>query len=152
MALATTRIETADPTKLNPAGLAARLLDKAIDSLEEAIGAMECTDIETRCNSINLTSEIMSTLHLGLDFDNGGETAERLGAIYRFVLAQLIRINLSSDEALARRVVDVLSPLRGAWHEVSEMIDTGDGLDQLEPVIIEAVDASAQPMHELRSA
>ena len=151
MALTAPRIDTPAPAALNPAGLAARLLDKAMACLEEAIGAIECNDIETRCNTINLASEIVTTLHLGLDFDNGGETADRLGAIYRFVMAQLIRINLSGDETLARRVCNVLTPLRDAWQEVDRRIEDGGQLDDLEPVIIGGVDASSGPMRDLEA-
>ena len=53
---------------------------------------------------------------------------------------------------MARRVIAVLVPLREAWHEVSKMIETGTRLDHLEPVIIDAVEASSQPVQALQSA
>ncbi len=149
MALTAPRIESPTPPAPNSAGLAAQLLDKAMACLDEAVGAIECNDIETRCNTINLASEIITTLHLGLDFDNGGETADRLGAIYRFILAQLIRVNLTGDETLATRISEVLSPLADAWHEVDKRIESGNQLDSIEPVILSAVDASSGPIRSL---
>ena len=151
--MAHTALETVspEPSALSPAALVALLLDKAILSLEEAIGAMECNDIETRCNTINLVSEIVTTLHLGLDLEQGGDVAERLAAIYRFCLAQLIRVNLTGDEALARSLIEVLQPLQNAWYEVDRRMQGGAALGELEPVILGGLEATHSPLAALQA-
>src|SRR3546814_16097444 len=93
------------------------LYDEAITSLEAAIEAMQQNAIEERCNRLNVVTEIIATLHMGLDMENGGEISEELGRLYRFILARLIRINIQSDAAGAAKIMDLLTPLREARSE-----------------------------------
>src|SRR3546814_14589845 len=88
------------------------LYDEAITSLEAAIEAMQQNAIEERCNRLNVVTEIIATLHMGLDMENGGEISEELGRLYRFILARLIRINIQSDAAGAAKIIDRLTPDR----------------------------------------
>ena len=108
---------------MSTAGIAARLHGEAIEQLSVAIGAIEAGDVEARCQAINLAVEMVTTLHLALDFEEGGETAERMGAIYRFVLASLFRTNIGNDAALAGKLINVLRPLHDAWAAVSRVVD-----------------------------
>lgn len=108
--------------EMTTAEAAAWLHEKAIDELALAIGAIEAGDIEFRCTSVNLTAEAIATLHMAVDYENGGESAERMGAIYRFILANLIRINIHNDAELAAQLISVLTPLREAWRVAAEVM------------------------------
>lgn len=144
MAINVSQTESASEAQISPLEAVVKLLDKAVLSITEAIDAIEANDIETRCNKINFASEIVSMLHLGLDQDQGGETAERLAAIYRFVLAKLIHINIGNDAKLARDIVAVMMPVRDAWSEVLSQTQAGNDTVDLDSVIGSSVDSSDQ--------
>lgn len=118
-----------EETLMTTADVAALLHGEAIEQLTIAIGAIEAGDIETRCMAMNFAVEATTTLHLALDFDQGGEVIERMGAIYRVVLASLFRANLQNDAELTAKVIDVLKPLHDAWSAVSKVVGDETGLD-----------------------
>lgn len=136
-------------TQFSPTEIVVKLLEKTLQCLEESIVAIDENDIETRCNVINLASEIVTTLHLGLDFERGGETADRLGQVYRFVLAQLIRINIGNDADLARRIIEVMRPLRDAWLDVHLQSENGEKPADLEALIANSLENSGAEIARL---
>ena len=129
-------------TRARPTRVVVMLYDEAIKGLATAIKAIRANDIEERCNSINVVTEIVATLHLSLDMDKGGEIAEHLGSLYRFILAELIRINIHSDAEKAAQVIDVLKPLRDAWVKVDLRLVEGHDMALVEAVMLEQVEAA----------
>ena len=107
----------------SPSRLIVMLYDEALKNLEAAVTAVEIGDIETRCHTINRAIEIISHLYLTLDTDQGGEIADKLCAIYRFVLARLPRVNVTNDPAAAREAIRLLTPMRASWRELDERIE-----------------------------
>lgn len=129
-------------TRARPTRVVVMLYDEAIKGLATAIKAIRANDIEERCNSINVVTEIVATLHLSLDMDKGGEIAEHLGSLYRFILAELIRINIHSDAEKAAQIIDVLKPLRDAWVKVDLRLVEGHDMALVEAVMLEQVEAA----------
>ena len=107
----------------SPSRLIVMLYDEALKNLETATAAIERGDIETRCHAINRTVEIVCHLYLTLDTQQGGEIAEKLGAIYRFVLARLPRANVANDAEPAREAIRLLTPMRASWCELDARIE-----------------------------
>ncbi len=138
MPLTTTDRYRAQLLNARPTQTVVMLYDNAIASLESAIAAIESGEIERRCNSVNAASEIVSTLHLALDMERGGEIAERLSAIYRYAIGKMISINLHNDKAAAEDLVRALVPLRDAWAELDRMIAAGAQGDRIEPTMLRA--------------
>ncbi len=102
-------------SQMTTAEVAATLHERAIEQLAEAIDAIAAEEIERRCHAITETAEIIATLHVALELDEENEIVERLGALYRFVLASLFRVSLQNDHALAVKLIEVLRPLAEAW-------------------------------------
>lgn len=136
MPLTATEAFRSEVTRSRPTRVVVMLFDEAIASLEAAIEAMKQNDIEERCNRVNVVTEIVGTLHMSLDMDQGGEIADGLGQLYRFILAQLIRINIHSDAEGARKVIALLEPLRDAWLEVDQRMADGDDHLAMETAIL----------------
>jgi flagellar protein FliS len=107
----------------SPSRLIVMLYDEALKNLDTAVAAIERGDIETRCHAINRSIEIVCHLYLTLDSAQGGEIAEKLGAIYRFVLARLPRVNVTNDVETAREAIRLLTPMRASWCELDERIE-----------------------------
>lgn len=129
-------------TRARPTRVVVMLYDQTIASLEAAIEAIQQNAIEERCNRLNVATEIMATLHMSLDMENGGEIADGLGRLYRFILARLIRINIQSDAAGAAQIVDLLTPLREAWQEVDQRMAAGDEDATVEATILRRLEAA----------
>jgi flagellar protein FliS len=79
---------------------------------------------------------------MSLDMEKGGEIADQLGRIYRFVLAQLIRINIHSDAEGAAKIIDLLKPLRDAWQEVDQRMAEGADEASMEATILRRLEAA----------
>ena len=142
MPLTATEAFRSEVTRARPTRVVVMLYDEAIASLEAAIEAMQRNAIEERCNRLNVVTEIVATLHLGLDMEHGGEIAEGLGRLYRFILARLIRINIQSDAAGAAKIVELLMPLRDAWEEVDQRMAEGDEGAAVEAAILRRLEAA----------
>lgn len=142
MPLTATEAFRSEVTRARPTRVVVMLYDEAIASLEAAVEAMRQNAIEERCNRINVVTEIIATLHMGLDMENGGEIAESLGRLYRFILAQLIRINIGSDAAGAAKIIELLTPLRDAWQEVDRRMALGDDDAAIEAAILQRLQAA----------
>jgi flagellar protein FliS len=142
MPLKATEAFRSEVTRARPTRVVVMLYDEAIASLEAAIAAMQQNAIEERCNRVNVVTEIVATLHMSLDMENGGEIAEQLGRLYRLILARLIRINIQSDAAGATKIIDLLTPLRDAWEEVDRRMALGDDHAAVEAVILRRLEAA----------
>jgi flagellar protein FliS len=142
MPLTATEAFRSEVTRARPTRVVVMLYDEAIASLEAAVAAMQHNAIEERCNRVNVVTEIVATLHMSLDMENGGEIAEQLGRLYRLILARLIRINIQSDAAGATKIIDLLTPLRDAWEEVDRRMALGDDHAAVEAVILRRLEAA----------
>ncbi|WP_422367616.1 flagellar export chaperone FliS [Pelagibius sp.] len=142
MPLEATEAFRSEVARARPTRLVVMLYDEAITGLVAAINAIRDNDIEARCNRINVVTELVATLHLSLDMEKGGDVAEQLGSIYRFILGQLIRINISSDAEKAAQIIDVLKPLRDAWDEVDRRVEKGEDITLAEAAMLQRVEAA----------
>jgi len=102
------------------ARLTAMLHDRAITLLKEAVAAIEEGDIERRWHANNIAIRIISHLAMTLDMEKGGQIADSLDHIYRFILARLGEVEIRNDAQIARDIIDLLEPLRQSWHQLAE--------------------------------
>jgi flagellar protein FliS len=106
------------------ARLVATFYDETIAALEDAIEAIAEGDIERRFNSIFVATGLIVELAKALDEEAGGEIARNLGQLYTFILTHLPRVNLDNDPNPARNAICLLKPLRDAWDELDNRLDT----------------------------
>jgi flagellar protein FliS len=50
-----------------------------------------------------------------LDYENGGDVAQSLGAVYEWALREILNARLTKSPAKVQEVLDVLAPLYEAW-------------------------------------
>ncbi len=142
MPLTATEAFRSEVARARPTRVLVMLYNEAINGLAAAIKAIGDNEIEERCNRINVVTEIVATLHMSLDLEKGGDVAEQLGGLYRYILAQLIRINIHSDAEMAAQIIDVLKPLRDAWEEVDRRMAEGEDLAAMEAAMLQRVEAA----------
>lgn len=108
---------------VSPAKQVALLYDRAIASLREAIQAIEDGEIERRWRANKRAQDIVFTLYGALDLEVGGEVAQNLERLYKFVMRRLPRVDLNNDPEPAREAIQILEPLRDSWHKIADQQD-----------------------------
>ncbi|MFO0997590.1 MAG: flagellar export chaperone FliS [Alphaproteobacteria bacterium] len=133
---------------VSPARQVALLYDRTISSLKEAIHAIEEGDIERRWKANNRAIEIIGQLSLALDHDAGGEFAETLERLYRFMLMRLPNVDIANDPQPARDVIGLIEPLRRSWHELADRLAaearSGEQADHAPASALPATDATSR--------
>lgn len=124
MAMNATNPSIEEMLSLPPSRLVVTLYDETIGALRASIEAVRRKDIEARCNAVSLAAELLATLYLCLDHEQGGEVAENLGRIYSFLIPHLQRINVYNDVETAEDAIRLLEPLRHSWHQLDRQIES----------------------------
>ena len=108
----------------SPGQLVLMLFDGALRFLGASLHGFELEGIGQRTEQVNNNSikaqKILRELQCSLDFKEGGEFAQRMHALYDYMLEQLIRGNLSKDPAPMRIVEGLLREIRDAWAQMLE--------------------------------
>ncbi len=100
----------------SPHELIAKLLSKAISSVGEAKGYMLNNDIPNKAGQIKITISIISDgLRGSLDMDAGGEIAEKLDALYEYMLQRLMVGHAKNDPAALDEVNTLLREIKSGW-------------------------------------
>ena len=98
---------------------AVRQLDLALDllSLNDS-GKKDPGRIEKIGKAVVKTQEIVAELVVSLDFEQGGEIAKNLFALYTWFNRELMEANISQDTKRIAVVRDQIDSLRGSWQEI----------------------------------
>ena len=122
----TKQLEEQETAHLNGTRLVILLYDGAIGALNKALAAFEAGDLETRCEAINMTMDIIVQLHDALDLEHGGHVAANLDNLYRFMITRLARANLTNNPQPVHDVLYLIEPLYDAWRKLDEQISAQD--------------------------
>jgi flagellar protein FliS len=117
-----TRIKTASQGQL-----IIMLYDGGIGSLDHALELLRGkhefkknpSKIEETGKAILKAQEIITELMVSLDFENGGEIAESLFALYTWFNKELLEAHVVMDEARIMGVRDSLIEIRKSWAEIA---------------------------------
>jgi flagellar protein FliS len=99
---------------------AVKSLDRALEMLgSNARGKKNPENIERISNAILKTQEIITELTVSLDFEQGGEIAQNLFALYTWFNKELVEANIAQDVGKLIPVRNLLSELKSAWTEIA---------------------------------
>ena len=111
-----TGVAAADPHKL-----ILMLYDGSQAAIAKARSAMSHGDIPAKGAAISKAIEIIDLgLKASLDVKAGGVLAERLSALYDYMLNRLLAANLRNDVAILDEIARLLNELRGAWAQIGQ--------------------------------
>jgi flagellar protein FliS len=102
------------------------IYDEMIDALNRTIAAAEEGRIQDRFNASTEVMALVTQLANALDLEQGGEIAENLASIYKFIVVHLPWVNLKGDARPARDVLKLVTPLRDAWLELDARVAAGN--------------------------
>lgn len=104
----------------DPHGLILLLFEGANAAMSQALVHMEREDIAQRGTSISKAIDIISNgLKAGLDVKAGGELAERLYALYDYIVRRLLWANMKNDRAALEEAMNLLGEIHSAWAEIA---------------------------------
>jgi flagellar protein FliS len=117
-----TRIKTA-----SQAQLIIMLYDGGINNLDHALELLnrkpdlkkDPSKIEEIGKAILKAQEIITELMVSLDFEQGGEIAENLFALYTWFNKELLESHVKSDAARIQNVRNLLDLMRASWVELA---------------------------------
>lgn len=101
-----------------PARLLVMLYDRLALDLVRAREALEQHRLETVHESLVHAQEIVTELHVALD-PQQWPAATSLGEVYEFLNDLLVKANVRKDPILITDCMDIVEPLRDAWHQAA---------------------------------
>jgi flagellar secretion chaperone FliS len=107
------RIEGASPHQL-----VAILFEEALRALDAMAAAAERGDFVQRGERQSKALRIIHGLETSLDFEQGGEVARGLAAIYAEARRLTIAAGRDDEPAKIRQARDMLAEIAGAWSEI----------------------------------
>ena len=108
-------IEVADPHRL-----ILLLFSGAQAAIGNARAAMQQQQIAAKGEAISKAIDIIGNgLKVSLDLEKGGEIAERLDALYDYLVLRLLRANLNNDLHALEEVAGLLEEIHSAWRDIS---------------------------------
>ena len=110
-----TQVDTASPHQI-----VVMLFDGALSAISTASMHMQAKEISEKGAAISKAIDIIEGgLRACLDYQAGGELAERLGALYEYMCGRLLQANMRNDQKALDEVSGLLGELKGAWQEIA---------------------------------
>jgi flagellar protein FliS len=110
-----TSITDADPHKLIQL-----LLDGALERINMAKGRIEAKDYAGKGNLIGKSMDILASLRNSLDFEQGGELAGNLEALYDYMERGLLEASVRNDIEKLDEIADLLRTVKEGWEGIRE--------------------------------
>jgi flagellar protein FliS len=110
-----------------------------VQSVDEAVRALQSGDILKRGRAVTKTIEILSELRIALRYDVQPEYCRTLAGLYSYMQGQLIRAHSEQSESLLLEVFRLLQTLLEGWTGAMENLSA----EQQTPEAAVSVAASA---------
>jgi flagellar protein FliS len=98
------------------------LYDTILPDFYRAQAAMESHDVEARIYELNHAIVVLGELQNVLDFEKGGEAAKRLKSFYEVAHTMILEVCVAPSDDGLKRLIDIFSPARQAWKQISEQV------------------------------
>ncbi len=123
------QVHTGEVDFANPHRIVQLLMQRFLEHVAQATGAMAHQDIEKKNEHIKKAIMIAAGLQESLDFEQGGEIASQLDALYSYFKVRLTEANLHNDTGMLDEVRDLMLEIKSAWDQVPEKLkqETAEG-------------------------
>jgi len=105
----------------SPHRLIQMLMEGGLSRLAEARGALARGDMAQKGQALGKAIAIISALHEGLDFKEGGKLAANLASLYDYMTRRLLTASRGEAEALQAALLeasDLLGRIKAAWDAI----------------------------------
>ena len=111
----------------SPHRLVEMLFEEFLASCARARGAMQKREVAVKGQAIGRAARIIEEgLRAGLNMEAGGQLAQDLNELYRYVTLRLTHANLQSDDAAVAECIALIQPLHDAWRAIVPQVAQGD--------------------------
>lgn len=107
---------------MSPERLILALYDGALASIERAEEALAAGALGPKGEAASRALAIVGELRAVLDEEKGGELAQRLGALYDYLIARLLDANLKGDRAGFAEARCLIAEVREGWVGMMEAL------------------------------
>ena len=107
-------------TDADPHRLIQLLLNGALERINMAKGRIESKDYAGKGNLIGKSMEIVSALRGALDFEQGGELAGNLEALYDYIERGLLEASVRNDPEKLEEMASLLRTIKEGWEGIRE--------------------------------
>ncbi|MND30698.1 Flagellar protein FliS [compost metagenome] len=104
----------------SPHRLIQMLMEGGLTRLAQARGAIERGQLAQKGELIGKAIAIIGGLRDGLNFEQGGDIAANLDALYEYMVSRLLEANLKSDAALVDEVAGLLRNVKSGWDGIAQ--------------------------------
>ena len=109
----------AEVAQASPHKLILMLFEGALLQIGTAAIALENKDVPAKGMAISKAIEIiLNGLKVSLDYEAGGDLAQRLGALYDYMTQRLLYANLHNSRPAMDEVTQLLTDLKSAWEAI----------------------------------
>ncbi len=116
------QVNTGEVDFANPHRIVQLLMQRFLEHVAHARGAMEHKEIEQKNEHIKKAIMIAAGLQESLDFEQGGEIAQQLDGLYNYFKIRLTEANLHNDPAMLDEVRDLMVEIKTAWDQVPDKL------------------------------
>ena len=108
-------VESASPHKLIQ-----MLFDTYLVRIDQAMTAIKEEDMAAKGVALSKALAILGGLEEGLDLEKGGELAENLQELYRYVRQRLLVATNSNEVEPLREARDLIFQIKDAWDQIPQ--------------------------------
>jgi len=106
----------------NPHRLIQMLMEGALEKISTAKGFLARNDIQKKGEYIGWAISIIEGLRVSLDFEQGGEIAQNLNALYDYMERRLAQANVKNSVEMLDEVHHLLSEIKEGWDAIPQEI------------------------------
>jgi flagellar protein FliS len=107
-------------TDASPHRLVQMLMEGFLQRVAEARGALLRKDIAGKGESIGKAINIAEGLRASLNKEAGGDLADNLEDLYRYIQQRLTEANLASDDSMLSEVSDLMKTVKEGWDGIAQ--------------------------------
>lgn len=96
-------------------GLITLLYNGLLKNIHQATNAVQLQDVQTKCNAINKSLDILDALRSRLNFEIGGKLADNLDSLYEYMQRRLVIANRDADVGALNEVAGLIDEIKQAW-------------------------------------
>lgn len=106
----------------SPLGLVVALYDTILRDLTRASEAISQGDVQKRTFELNHALRVIAELENVLDFERGGNAANRLKNFYAVTRGMILDASIKNSREALSQLWDIFATVRKAWNEAEQKI------------------------------
>jgi flagellar secretion chaperone FliS len=105
-------------TDSSPQKLIGLLLDRVLEHLAKAVGAIHRGDAAARGEAVGKAMTIISSLQAYLDYDEGSDIAKNLDRLYDYMNGRLLQASSENSVGHLNEVSGLLHEIKAGWDAI----------------------------------